>query len=113
MQPTQTFFMMLKTTTTWLQLKPADRFAFLGSTIKPILDKHPTVKLRFYDAEAFSGRLSDVAVWETSDVNGYQALVEDLRETAFWGTYFDVVDIIPTIENAYASHYDVKPFGTP
>jgi hypothetical protein len=111
MQPTQTFFMMLKTTTAWLQLKPVERFAFLGSTIKPILEKHPTVKLRFYDAEAFSGRLSDIAVWETADIKAYQSLVDNLRETAFWGMYFDVVEIVPTIENAYASHYDVTPIG--
>jgi Darcynin, domain of unknown function len=111
MYPTLTFFMMLKTTPTWLQLTPADRFAFLGSTIKPILAAHPTVKLRFYDAEAFSGRVSDIAVWETADIQGYQSLVEALRETAFWGTYFDVIEIVPTIENAYATHYDVKPIG--
>jgi hypothetical protein len=39
----------------------------------------------------------------------YQALVEELRETAFWGHYFEVVDIIASIENAYARHYDVDP----
>jgi hypothetical protein len=39
-------------------------------------------------------------MWETS---------EELRETQFWGTYFEIVEIIPAIENAYALYYEVKP----
>ena len=50
-------------------------------------------------------------MWETHHVLAYQAVVEELRETAFWGTYFDVVEIIPAIENAYAAHYGVQPLG--
>ena len=34
----------------------------MKKTIKPILRKHPDVRLRFYDVEAFSARVSDVIV---------------------------------------------------
>lgn len=105
-----TVFMMVKTTNTWLKLEPKDRFGFLDKTIQPILKKHPTVKMRFFDSEAFSGTASDIVVWETDDLRSYQHLVEELRESDFWGTYFDVLDIIPSIENAYAEMYDVKPY---
>ncbi|MCU0353376.1 MAG: hypothetical protein MUD08_06490 [Cytophagales bacterium] len=108
--PTFTVFMLVKTTTTWLQLKPQERFGFLDQTIQPILTKHPTVHMRFYDSEAFSGKASDVIVWQTADLHSYQHLVEELRESAFWGTYFDVIDIIPAIENAYADYYQVKAY---
>jgi hypothetical protein len=107
---TFTIFMLVKTTNTWLKLNPQERFDFLDKTIQPILKAHPSVKMRFYDSEAFSGRASDVIVWETSDLRSYQHLVEQLRESVFWGTYFDVLDIIPSIENAYAEMYDVKPY---
>ena len=105
-----TIFMLVKTTIIWLKLEPKDRFGFLDKTIQPILKKQPTVKMRFYDSETFSGKSSDVIVWETEDLRSYQHLVEELRESDFWGTYFDVLDIIPSIENAYAEMYEVKPY---
>ncbi len=115
-QPTTThgavnhvFFMQVCTTPAWLALTPDDRFAFLGETIAPILGRHPDVTMRFFDSEAFNARYTDVVMWETASIMSYQALVEELRETAFWGHYFEVVDIIASIENAYARHYDVDP----
>ena len=51
-------------------------------------------------------------MWETSDVLAYQAVVEELRENRFWGHYFEVVEIIPSIEDAYAAHYAVAPVPT-
>ena len=106
------FFMLVKTTTDWLALSPTDRFAFLGEVIAPILKRNPGVSMRFFDSEAFSSRFTDVVMWETFDVLAYQAVVEDLRETKFWGCYFDVAEIVGSIENGYARHYDVEPIGT-
>jgi hypothetical protein len=103
------FFMLVKTTPTWLAFTPDERFGFLGTTIAPLLEKHPDVSMRFFDSEAYHGRYTDVVVWETADPLAYQAVVEDLRETPFWDTYFEVVDIVPSIENAYARHYQVEP----
>lgn len=107
----QTFFMLVKTTATWLQISPKERFEFLEQTIAPILKKHPSVQMRFFDAEAFSGRFTDVLMWETTEIQEYQFLVEKLRETLFWGTYFDIVEIVPAIENAYANSYGVAPIS--
>lgn len=106
-----TFFMLVRTTPTWLALTPTERFAFLGETIQPLLGRNPRVGMRFFDSEAFSSRYSDVIMWETEDLLAYQAVVEELRETPFWGAYFDVVEIVPSIENAYARHYDVAPIA--
>ena len=103
------FFMQVCTTPAWLALTPDERFAFLGETIAPILGRHPDVTMRFFDSEAFNARYTDVVMWETASILSYQAIVEELRETAFWGHYFEVVDIIASIENAYARHYDVDP----
>jgi Darcynin, domain of unknown function len=95
------YFMLVKTTTAWLQISTKQRFEFLDQVIQPILKNHPSVKIRYFDSEAFSGRVTDLLMWETAAVKNYQALVEALRETLFWGTYFEVVEIIPAIENAY------------
>ena len=105
-----TFFMMVKTTAAWLQIAPKERFEFFEQTISPILKNHPSVQMRFFDSEAFSGRFTDVLMWETINILEYQSIVEQLRETLFWGTYFEVVEIVPAIENAYAIHYGVEPY---
>jgi chlorite dismutase len=106
-----TFFMLVKTTPTWLALTPTERFGFLGEVIAPILERNPNVHMRFFDSEAFASRYSDVVMWETADVLAYQAVVEELRETKFWDHYFSVVEIVAAIENGYARHYDVEPMG--
>jgi Darcynin, domain of unknown function len=103
------FFMHLKSTTSWLKLTPPERFGFVDEVIRPMLANHPAVAMRYFDAEAFSADVTDIALWETQDVMAFQALVEDLRESLFWGTYFEVVTIVPGIENAYATHYKLTP----
>ena len=105
------YFMLVKTTTIWLQIPTTGRFKFLETTISPILKQYPSVKMRFFDSEAFSGRYSDVIMWETAEVQEYQFLVDKLRETLFWDTYFEVIEIVPSIENAYAIHHGVAPIS--
>jgi hypothetical protein len=102
-------FMHVRTTSTSLQLTPKARFVFIDEVIRPLLAQHPKVKMRFFDSEAVTANVTDVILWETPDVMAYQAIVEGLRETAFWGTYFEVVDIVASIENAFAFHYGVDP----
>ncbi|MCU0238364.1 MAG: hypothetical protein MUC29_02905 [Pyrinomonadaceae bacterium] len=107
-----TIFMLVKTTTEWLKLKPKERFEFLGKDIQPILVKHPTVKMRFFDAEAYDADITDVIVWETENLKEYEYLVEELRESLFWETYFTVEKILLTVEEAYADFYKVEPIST-
>ncbi|TAD90760.1 MAG: darcynin [Alphaproteobacteria bacterium] len=106
-----TIFMLVRTLPTWLLLRPEQRFDFLRNEINPILARHPKVAMRFFDCEAYNARVSDVIVWETASLEQYQSLVEHLRESRFWGTYFDIVEILPSLENAYAAHYNVSPVG--
>ncbi len=58
---------------------------------------------RFYDVEFYSARVTDLWVWEAVSHHAYQLLVEDLREAPFWDRYFDIVEILPGVENAYAA----------
>jgi hypothetical protein len=69
------------------------------------------VQMRFYDTEFYAAEVTDVIVWQTRDLAGYQAIVESLRETSFWGVYFEVVSILPGVENAYADAYDQPAAG--
>ena len=102
------YFMLVLTTNEWLALKPKERFSYIDENIIPILKKYPEVKIRYFDSEAFCGEYSDIIFWETETPLKYQAIVEELRETEFWGYYFKIQKIIPSIESAFEIHYDRK-----
>jgi len=103
-----TIFMLVKAQPSWLALAPAERFGFSERVLKPLLKKHPAVRLRYFDAEAYSAEASDVLMWQSRDLGAYQGVVEGLRETPFWDHYFRIVSIIPAREDAYAEHYGVE-----
>lgn len=104
-------FLLVRATPAWLALAPAARFDFLEEEIQGRLARHPKVATRFWDVEHLSARVSDVILFETQELAEYRSLIEGIRETLFWDHYFEVLEILPGIENAYAEHYDVAPFG--
>jgi hypothetical protein len=106
-EPEITVFMLVKTRPEWLGFTTERRSELLRSEVEPILRKHhQNIRLRFYDVEFYSTRVTDIWLWEASDHHAYQLLVEDLRDTAFWDRYFEIVEILPGVENAYAKNRD-------
>jgi Darcynin, domain of unknown function len=108
------FFWLVKTTPAWLAL-PAlgagGRFDFVEKVIKPIIGQFCQIDLRFFDAEAHTAVCSDVMMWTVKDATQYSAMVEKLRETLFWDHYFQVLHIIPALEDGYADHYEQAKVG--
>jgi hypothetical protein len=103
--PVFTFFMTLRSQPSWLALSRQERSDYLAASVRPHLAKYAQVKLRFYDAEAFTGRCTDMAVFETDDLRAYYFLIDALRDEAFFGLpYFQVLEIIPAVENAYQEY---------
>lgn len=108
-----TAFMLVKTTSEWLGLTVEQRVEAFETEILPAIDgKVAGVRSRFFDTEFYSARVTDVWVWEARDHRAYQLLVEALRETPFWDRYFDVVEILVGVENAYAKNYGVDTYAT-
>jgi hypothetical protein len=108
-----TAFMLVKTTPEWLDLSVEQRVeAFTTEVLPAINGKVKDVRSRFFDTEFYSARVTDVWVWEARDHHAYQLLVEALRETSFWDRYFDVVEILVGVENAYADNYGVDTYAT-
>ena len=101
-----TAFILVKTTQEWLGFPVPERFRLLREQLDPILKKHAAnVSMRFFDIEFYSARVTDLWMWEATDHHAYELLVEDLRDTPFWDRYFEIVEILPGVENAYAKNY--------
>lgn len=109
-ETTVTVFMLVKTSPEWLSFPTDKRFELGLSILTPIIKKHSDgVSLRFFDVEFYSTRVTDIWMWDAKDHRSYQLLVEDLRESPFWDRYFEIVEILPGVENAYAINNDREP----
>jgi len=95
-------FVLVKTYPAWLALTRKERAAIAGESLGSTLPKDCGVSLRHFDGEAFSGRCTDVLMFETEDLHAYYLAIERLRDTPLITVpYFKVVDIFPTIEDGY------------
>jgi hypothetical protein len=104
--PAMTVFMLVKTMPEWLAMSVDERYIELAKHVEPIVQRHrDRVRLRFYDVEFYTARVTDVWVWDALDHHAYELLVEDLRETPFWDRYFAIVEILPGVQNAFAKNY--------
>ncbi len=101
-----TVFMLVKTTVEWLGHPVDERNQIAREKLTPVLRKHaPGVRMRFFDIEFYSARVSDIWMWDCKDHHSYQMLVEELREGPFWDRYFQIVEILPGVEDAYVKNY--------
>lgn len=99
MNQTVTFFVHLNATKAWLSLSHDERVRFVDHSFTPILAKYPGVTIRFFDAEAFTARGSDIAVFESESIPDYYQLMDAIRDSkVFTVPYFELVDIFPAVE---------------
>ena len=100
-----TFFMLLQSTPGWRALELDEQHAHHDALLERVFEAYPELSLRRFDSAAFAGRCSDVLVWETSDVAQYYEAVEALREAGLLTRpWFEIVDVIPAIEDAWREH---------
>ncbi|WP_425101037.1 darcynin family protein [Tropicibacter sp. S64] len=96
-----TVFLMLMATPEWLALDRLERARLSGSALDAAF-ADTTVSFRFYDAEAFSARVSDVMVITADTARDYYFVIERLRDTALIAhRYFQIVEIVPAFENGF------------
>lgn len=101
-----TVFMLVKTQPEWLALPGDERIRLMREHFAPILRQHAEhVRLRYYDAEFYSSRVTDVWMWETTDRSAYENVVEALRDTPIWDRLFSIVEILPAVENEDAKKH--------
>ncbi|MBB6254655.1 darcynin family protein [Nitrospirillum iridis] len=111
-EPAITVFMLVKTMPEWLGMPIDQRFQELSQYLQPIVTRFKgEARMRFYDVEFYSTNVTDIWIWDARSHESYQLLVEALRETPFWDRYFQIVDILAGVENAYAKNYGRAPLA--
>lgn len=96
-----TVFVLLKTTKEWLRLERAERNRIADSVLSTVFSDNK-VTLRMFDAEAFTTKCTDVAMFQAEDMQAFYFAIERLRDSELITTpYFEMVEIIPTIEDGF------------
>lgn len=99
---TYTFFVLLRATPAWLALTRPQRRAVTAEHLEPLLTRSPELRVRHFDAEAFSAVCSDVMLIETRDPAHHYFFMERLRDSLFLTVpYFELVHIVPAIEDGF------------
>lgn len=101
--PTLTFFILLSALPAWLSLsREARSTAWQTPDIAAALADPDRLRLRFFDAEAFSAMCSDVLIVEAADIDAHNDFMEAVRDSpVFARPYFDLVAIIPALEEGF------------
>ncbi|GLQ29968.1 darcynin family protein [Litoribrevibacter albus] len=100
-----TFFVHMNATKEWLSMSREERGQYFDKIQSNIFSNYPSVSVRLYDAEAFTTKCSDIAVYETENIQDYYFLIEALRDTEIYTVpYFEIVDIFPAIEDGFAEY---------
>lgn len=96
-----TVFVLLKTTTSWLRLSRDERNSIADEVLSNVIVNND-VTLRMFDAEAFTTRCTDVAMFQAKDIQSFYFAIERLRDSVLiTEPYFEMIEIIPTIEDGF------------
>ena len=88
----------------WLALSREQRRA-AGTRALALARRHPEVRVRWVDVEAFTGECSDVLIAETSDLRVWNHLFEALRDTElFTVPYFRLERILTGIIDGHLDY---------
>ncbi len=106
-----TVFFLVKTSPEWLGFSMETRIEHGRGVLQPVLDEFQgRVRVKWYDVEFYTARVTDIWMIEAKDHQSYQLFCEKLRETPFWDRFFLVKDILPGELNAWAKNYEIEPF---
>lgn len=101
-----TIVILISATKLWLRLSRKDRNEFSEQTLMPIIMQYKkTLSVRMFDAESFNAKNSDFIIIETSHLNDYYHLWEQIRDSKIYTEpYFIINEIIIGKEDAFKDY---------
>ncbi|NEW07001.1 Darcynin 2 [Paenibacillus sp. SYP-B3998] len=105
------FVVLLEVDHTWLALSRDSRREY-ASELYEIIGSHAgEVNVRYFDADAFSGKCTDFVICETENTIAYHHMWEALKDSrAFCGGFYRIKDVVYGIQNAYQA-YETEKLG--
>lgn len=99
-----TVFLLLEATPAWLALSREERSQIADPAMADAFAR-PGLSCRYFDAEAFHARISDVAMIEADSPQDYYFAIERLRDSDLIARgYFRMVDIVPAYEDGFRAY---------
>ncbi|MDI7690609.1 darcynin family protein [Cronobacter malonaticus] len=96
---TVTLFMLVKANRSWLDASAEARQRNIATHLAPLLTKYEgALRLRCFDTEFYSARISDIWIWEAESHAAWQGFTEALRDTPFWNDFFEIKEILQGVE---------------
>lgn len=100
--PRYVVFLHMNASDAWLALSRNERRKLGARYLGSALQAAPQLRLRHFDAEAFTADCSDIMMIETDQLTPYYDFIEMLRDSPLVTTpYFRFVRIVLTIEDGY------------
>lgn len=104
-KPQSFIFILLRTLPVWLALARTERAKIADAAFAECLKACPDFSFRYFDAEAFSGTCTDIMMVPVRDMTSHAFALEALRDSPLFSVpYFEIVDIIPTLEDGYRAY---------
>ena len=104
-RPAFTVFVHLKADLSWLALSRPARNEIVRDEVLPLLARHPLVAHRHFDAEAFSGAVSDIEVFTCDDPQAFYFFFEAFRDSPLIAKgYFAIQAIYPAYADGYQAY---------
>lgn len=92
---------VLLNTNALLRLSRTERHSIADTLLSTTIDDQD-VTLRMFDSEAFSTQCTDIAMFQAKDMHSFYFAMERLRDSVLiTEPYFEIVEIIPTIEDGF------------
>ncbi|MBF4636115.1 hypothetical protein ITJ38_17025 [Agreia pratensis] len=89
----------------WLRLSRTERADVISAEVEPAAAAHHDCHIRWIDAESMTALCSDVMIIDTTDLRSWNHLWEQLRDSSLFAEpYFELVSIVPGIEDGYADY---------
>ena len=109
----QTWFVMVRALPSWLSLTRPQRRALAEQHLYAPLRACPDLRMRYFDAEAHSAVCSDIMVFQAAANATWTDFFEGLRDSPLFAQpLFELVHIVPAIENGYIDYEARHPVGT-
>ncbi|WP_248925120.1 darcynin family protein [Paenibacillus hamazuiensis] len=105
------FVVTIEVDASWLALPRETRRTYAAEVYAIAGRYSGEVRVKYFDADAFSGKCSDFVICETENTMAYHSIWEEIKDSpVFSNGFFRIKDVLFGIQNAYQA-YETETLG--